>query len=205
LTDDNITSATYISLTFLVEQSKTLFINHLHIPPIIFKHQLYSLRSNNRTSVDCDLQKMFETNHIRIFHSDFGPLLMFSNDYRILIDQQTSSSIEIDKVKQHFINDLLPHCIRLSIDRTMLENDYNFNSKEIQLLIQLGLILPKNLNQYWFSIPNIARFITCIDKGRRTLLNMLNRRTYREIPMNEFRLRDTKKNVYSVSIFILMI
>ncbi|CAF4623913.1 unnamed protein product, partial [Rotaria magnacalcarata] len=68
----------------------------------------------------------------------------------------------------------------------------DLNTNDIHLLIQLGLLLPKQIDQYWFSIPNLASFVTCIENGRRTLIQILSRRTYREIPMNEFRLRDTK-------------
>jgi hypothetical protein len=187
------------SLTFFVDQSRDIFLNYLHIPPIIFKHQLYSFKSNNRTLIDCELQDMFNHNQIRLFHSDFGIMLMFTNDYNLLIERQlnetnfSSLSIEKKRLKQRFIHDLLPKCIRLSVDKDLLENEYKLNSNEINLLIQLGLLLPKQIDQYWFSIPNLASFITCLEKGRRTLLQMLSRRTYREMPMDEFRSRDTKK------------
>lgn len=193
-------SLTSNSLTFFLDQSKTSFINYLHMPPILFKHQLYALKSNNRTLIDCELQDMFNHNQIRLFHSDLGIMLMFTKDYHLLIERQlnennfSSLSIEKTRLKQRFIQDLLPKCIRLSIDKNLLENDFKFNSNDIHLLIQLGLLLPKQIDQYWFSLPNLAPFITCLEKGRRILLQMLSRRTYREIPMNEFRLRDMKKN-----------
>ena len=192
-------SLTSNSLTFFLDESKNSFINYLHMPPIILKHQLYSLKSNNRTLIDCELQDMFNHNQIRLFHSDFGIMLMFTTDYHLLIERQlnennlSSLSIEKNRLKQRFIQDLLPKCIRLSIDKDILENEFQFNSNDIHLLIQLGLLLPKQIDEYWFSIPNIAAFIICLEKGRRTLLQILSRRTYREIPMNEFRLRDTKK------------
>jgi hypothetical protein len=187
------------ALTFFLNDSKTNFINYLHIPPIVFKHQLYSLKSNNRTLIDCELQDMFNHNQIRLFHSDFGVMLMFTNDYQLLIERQlnetnlSSLSIEKNRLKQRVIQDLLPNCIRLSIDKKLLENDFHFNSNDIHLLIQLGLLLPKQIDQYWFSIPNLSSLITCLEKGRRALIQMLSRRTYREISIDEFRLRDLKK------------
>jgi hypothetical protein len=196
----NLPSLTSNALTFFIGGSKNFFINYLHMPPILLKHQLYSLKSNNRTLIDCELQDMFNHNKIRLFHSDFGIMLMYTTDYHLLIERQlnennfSSLSIEKTRLKQRFIQDLLPKCIRLSIDKNLLENDFKFNSNDIHLLIQLGLLLPKQIDQYWFSLPNLAPFITCLEKGRRILLQMLSRRTYREIPMNEFRLRDMKKN-----------
>jgi len=195
-----LSSLTSNSIKFFIDESKNSFINYLHIPPILFKHQLYSLKSNNRTLIDCELQDMFNHNQIRLFHSDLGIMLMFTSDYNLLIERQlnennlSSLSIEKNRLKQRFIQDLLPKYIRLSIDKNLLENEFHINSNDIQLLVQLGLLLPKQINQYWFSIPNLAPFITCIEKSRRILLQMLSRRTYREIPINEFRLRDTKKH-----------
>ncbi|CAF1233449.1 unnamed protein product [Adineta steineri] len=196
----NSSSLTSDSLTFFVNISKNSFINYLHIPPIIFKHQLYSLKSNNRTLIDCELQEMFNQNQIRLFHSHHGIMLMFTSDYHLIIERQLSEnnlsslSIEKTRLKQRFIQDLLPKYIRLSIDKNTLENEFKLNTNDIHLLIQLGLLLPKQINEYWFSLPNLSSFITCLGKGRRTLLQMLSRRTYKEIPMNEFRLRDMKKN-----------
>jgi hypothetical protein len=192
-------SITSNSLKYFIDESKNSFIHYFHLPPIILKHQLYSFKSNNRTLIDCELQDMFNNNKIRLFHSDLGIMLMFTTDYQLLIERQlnennlSSLSIEKNRLKQRFIEDLLPKCIRLSIDKNLLENDFKFNSNDIHLLIQLGLLLPKQIDEYWFSIPNLASFITCLEKGRRIILQMLSRRTYREIPMNEFRLRDMKK------------
>ncbi|CAM4910289.1 unnamed protein product [Rotaria socialis] len=173
-------SLTLNSLQFFLVESKNLFIDYLHMSPIIFKHQLYSLASNNCTLLD------------RI-------MLMFTNDYQLLVEQQlnennlSSLSIEKNRLKQRLTQDLLPNNKRLSIDKNSLENGFDLNTNDIHLLIQLGLLLPKQIDQYWFSIPNLAQFVACIEKGRRTLIQILSRRTYREIPMNEFRLRDTKK------------
>ncbi len=188
--DDTRKNLTSDSLTYFLDRSKNSFMNYLHMPPILFKHQLYSFQSNNRTLIDCELQNLFNQNQIRLFHSDFGVMLMFTSDYQLLIERQLN---EMNRLKQRFIQDLLPKYIRLSIDKNLLENDFQFNSNDIHLLIQSGLLLPKQIDQYWFSIPNLSPFITCLEKGRRILLQMLSRRTYREIPLNEFRLRDTKK------------
>jgi hypothetical protein len=160
------------------------------MPPILFKHQLYSYKPNNRTLIDSELQNLFNQNQIRLFHSDFGVMLMFTSDYQLLIERQLS---ENNRLKQRFIHDLLPKCIRLSVDKNLLEKDFQLKSDDIHLLIQSGLLLPKQVDQYWLSIPNLAPLITCLEKGRRILSQMLSRRTYREIPINEFRLRDTKK------------
>ncbi|CAM4887362.1 unnamed protein product [Rotaria socialis] len=192
-------SLTLNSLQFFLVESKNLFIDYLHMSPIIFKHQLYSLASNNCTLLDRELQEMFNQNQIRFFHSDLGIMLMFTNDYQLLVEQQlnennlSSLSIEKNRLKQRLTQDLLPNNKRLSIDKNSLENGFDLNTNDIHLLIQLGLLLPKQIDQYWFSIPNLAQFVACIEKGRRTLIQILSRRTYREIPMNEFRLRDTKK------------
>ncbi|CAF1162269.1 unnamed protein product [Adineta ricciae] len=195
----NLPSLTSRSLTYFLDASKDAFINYFHLPPILFKHQLYAFKSNNRTLIDQQLQDMFNHNQIRLFHSDFGIMIMFTKEYHLLVERQltdhafSSSSIEKSRLKQRFIHDLLPKCIRLSIDKTLLENEFQLNSNDIQLLIQLGLLLPKQVDEYWFSIPNISPLILCLEKSRRFLLQMLARRTYKEIPLEEFRLRDVKK------------
>ena len=182
---------TQSSLNFLVEQSKNAFIRYLRLPPIFFKHQLYSHEPNSRTLIDCELQNMFQQNQIRLFHSDFGIMLMFTSDYQLLIEQQLLNS---NRLKQHFIDNVLPKSIRLSIEKNALENNFQMNTNDINLLIQSGLLLPKESDQYWFSIPGLAPLVRCVEKGRRILLQMLARRTYREMSMNEFRQRDTKKH-----------
>ena len=108
-------------------------------------------------------------------------------------NKKKTRKIEKKRLKQRFIHDLLPNYIRLSINKNTLLNDFQLNPNDIHLLIQLGLLVSKQIDQYWFSIPNLASFITCIEKGRRMLLQMLSRRTYKEIPIDEFRLRDMKK------------
>ncbi|UJR13989.1 hypothetical protein I4U23_000991 [Adineta vaga] len=170
----NLPSLTTETLTFFLDASKNAFINYLHLPPILFKHQLYAYKSNNRTLIDQELQYMFNHNQIRLFHSDFGVMIMFTNEYQLLIERQltehalSSSSIEKSRLKQRFIQDLLPK-------------------------FQVGLLLPKQIDDYWFSIPNPSSLITCLEKSRRILVQMLSRRTYKEIPLEEFRLRDLKK------------
>lgn len=185
-TQPSITSA---ALEHFFGQTKNLFIKSFRLPPIIFKHQLYALKPEHRTLIDRELQTMFDENQIRFFHSDFGVFLMFTSDYHLLIDRQLDSN----RLKQRFINDLLPNCLRLSIDRKMLEEKFDISLNEIHLLIELGLLLPKDIDEYWFAVPNIAPLILAMEKARRGLVLMLNRRTYREIPLNEFRTRDLKK------------
>ena len=170
------------------------------MPPILFKHQLYALKADNRTLIDRELQDMFNDNQIRLFHSDFGTMFMATTDYQLLIERQlhdehlSSVSMEKSRLKQRFIHDLLPKCIRLSVDRTLLETDYQMNSNDINLLVQQGLLLPKDIDQYWFSVPNLGRFVTCIEKARRTLRSMISRRTYQEISLDEFRQRELKRS-----------
>ena len=196
---NNRSSITSTALQYFLDQTKTLFINYLRLPPVIFKHQLYAYKPDHRTLIDRELQTMFNENRIRLFHSDLGVMLMFTNDYHLLIDRQlnenqlSSSAIEKNRLKQRFINDVLPNCIRLSIDRKTLEDQFQITLTDIHLLIEQGLLLPKDVDQYWFSIPNIAPLITCMEKARRGLVLMLSRRTYREIPLSEFRTRDLKK------------
>ena len=197
-TPKNLPSLTSTALTFFLEPTKNRFIQHLRMPPILFKHQLYALKPESRTLIDCELQEMFASNQLRFFHSACGVMVMSTNDYQLLIDRQLNESeysslaIEKSRLKQRFTHDLLPNCIRLAVDRELLENEYKFSTNDIRLLIQLGLILPKDIDQYWFSIPNVSTFVICVEKGRRTLLQMITRRTYREIPMSELRSRDTK-------------
>ncbi|CAF4892851.1 unnamed protein product, partial [Rotaria magnacalcarata] len=81
--------------------------------------------------------------------------LMFTNDYQLLVEQQlnennlSSLSIEKNRLKQRLTQDLLPNNKRLSIDKNSLENGFDLNTNDIHLLIQLGLLLPKQIDQYW--------------------------------------------------------
>ncbi|CAF4392471.1 unnamed protein product, partial [Rotaria magnacalcarata] len=80
---------------------------------------------------------------------------MFTNDYQLLVEQQlnennlSSLSIEKNRLKQRLTQDLLPNNKRLSIDKNSLENGFDLNTNDIHLLIQLGLLLPKQIDQYW--------------------------------------------------------
>ncbi|CAF0749792.1 unnamed protein product [Didymodactylos carnosus] len=188
-------SDTYIALTHLIDQSKAAFITH-RIPPLYFKHQLYNLVSS-RTNVDRDIQKLFELNTIRLFHSDLGDIIMFTDDYRLLIEAQfeqlSLSTFELKQVTKKFLSELLPNCFRLSIDRDLLDEKYDLKKSDIQLLIQLGVLLVRDIDHFWFSVPNIAKFISVVKRGRRMLLHTLRMRKYREIPLNELKERDMKK------------
>jgi Serine-threonine protein kinase 19 len=124
---------------------------------------------------------------------------MSTDDYYRLIERQlnetnlSSLAIEKTRLKQRFIHQVLSTTVRLSIDKNQLENEHQITSNGIHLLIQIGLLLPKDIDQYWFSIPNLTLFIVCLDKGRHALRQILSRRTYRELSMDEFRLCETTK------------
>ena len=196
----NQTTLTLTALHFFLESSKQIFINYFRLPPIIFKHQLYSLKPNDRTTIDFQLQEMFNRNEIRFFHSDYGIMLMMMRDYQMLIERQldenqiSSLSVQKERLKKRFISQFLPTCIRLSTDRDQLQKQLEFTDNEILLLIQAGLLLNKEIDQYWISIPNSGSFTKCLKRSRIALKKMLTRRTYREIPLEEFRVRDTKRS-----------
>jgi len=52
--------------------------------------------------------------------------------------------------------------------------------EEIKLLVLAGLLTLRDVDSYWFSIPEIGVFLKCFLKGRQELLDFLKRQKYNE-------------------------
>lgn len=79
------------------------------MPLIILKHLLYLYSLNNQKLIDGEVQDVLNEHEICLFHPDTDILLIFTNDYRLLIDKKlneyiiSSLSIERKIVQKHIL------------------------------------------------------------------------------------------------------
>jgi len=144
------------------------------LPTIIYVNQLYSL-IKSKTNVDRDLETLKTENKIILFPCNTG--LFEQSDVCIcekseFIDyvknilkskENHQGIINIEKERIMFLTDLFIHKIlndvlTLSISSSILKDFYQLDDRDLTCLVQLGLLVLKDCDHFWISIPGIAQF-----------------------------------------------
>jgi serine/threonine-protein kinase 19 len=161
-----------------------------NLPAIIFQHQVYSIVSN-RTQVDRDIEKLRDLNEIRAFKYDNEEIaLCYANDLKLFI------SIHIHESKalvERFQEKILFDTKELSISRHDLKNKYNLTEDEVTCLIRSGLLTIKDAQSWWFAIPLIGNFRRDLVEARRSVVNVIRKKKFKEVGVDELYKRSSKK------------
>lgn len=165
------------------------------LPPIILKHQLYSVISN-RTQVDKQVNDLHNSREIKVFK--LGPdessrSLVFSEDYhnhvvKVMADMKIDRLI-VEKVKKN----ILDQCTDVSLDKEMLIKSCCFTDAEITQLVKACVLTVRDIGSYWLSIPNAGMFMKSFIRGRKALITMITKSKYKEILREELEQRQWPK------------
>ncbi|PVD39342.1 hypothetical protein C0Q70_01972 [Pomacea canaliculata] len=161
------------------------------LPPIILKHQLYSL-VKNRTLVDKQLNDLVTAGEVKVFKlgvDSNSQCLVFSADYthhvlRVMSETKVDQTL-IEKVR---VNILDAHT-DISLEKDSLTREYGFTDAEITQLVQVSLLTVRDVGSWWLSIPNTGIFMKSYIRGRKSLLTMIKKCKYREILKTELEQR----------------
>ncbi|XP_030839811.1 serine/threonine-protein kinase 19 [Strongylocentrotus purpuratus] len=178
-------SDTKAALTYL----RSLFDVHRfegRIPPILLKHQLYSV-IQNKTQVDREVDQLRDKKEIKIFR--YGKdgdefCIVFTADYishvRKIATQQGVSAL-IDR----FIPEILEKMNNITFSRQTLCDVHGFKDKEITMLVIAGMLTVRDVGSWWLSIPGAGIFMKNFSKGRQSVLRAIKKAKYREILQKE--------------------
>ncbi|XP_032236130.1 serine/threonine-protein kinase 19 [Nematostella vectensis] len=160
------------------------------VPPILLKHQLYCV-VNDKTTVDRQLNKMWETNEVRLFKLVTGSdefAVMLTSDYishlRSKMTNNTTNSAE------KFIANVLPSCVDVSFSRKTLSENHSLTEEEITQLINLGALAVRDVGSWWLSIPGAGHFMKSFSKGRKAVIRTIKNTKYKEMLQKELESRN---------------
>ncbi len=161
-----------------------------NLPAIIFQHQVYSM-IQNRTQADREIEKLRDLNEIRAFkYDDEDVAICFSTELKFFISKQIhENKLLIDR----FVEKILFETKELSINRHDLKNKYNLTEEEVTLIIRSGLLTIKDAQTWWFAIPLIGNFRRQLVEARRSVVNLLRKKKFKEIGVEELYKRSSKK------------
>ncbi|KAF4092659.1 hypothetical protein AMELA_G00023170 [Ameiurus melas] len=166
------------------------------LPPIVYKHQLYSLLSD-RTLVDKQLNELRDNGELLMFQLGFDTdtfALAFTEDYRakVLAEQMGKDTrVTVEK----FLDKVLPSCSGLSFSKCQMLQEFLFTDSEITQLMKSGVLTVRDAGSWWLSIPNSGRFTKYFIQGRKAVLGMVKKSKYNEILKADLEGRRTKSQV----------
>lgn len=166
------------------------------LPPIIMKHQLYSLHSA-KTLVDRQLNLLREQGEVMMFQLGFDADtfgLVFTSDYK----EKTLAGVadtESQGTVEKFLNKVVPSCTELSFNKEKMLKEFFFTDSEITQLVKCGVLTVRDAGSWWLSVPNSGKFTKYLIQGRKAVLNMVKKAKYGEVLKNELEERRTTSQV----------
>ncbi|XP_062874819.1 serine/threonine-protein kinase 19 [Trichomycterus rosablanca] len=177
----------------------TLFPRKLfedRLPPVVFKHQLYSLLSD-KTLVDKQLNDLRDQGEVLMFQLGFDSdtfALVFTEDYRAKVlagqtGRDTYATVE------KFLDKALHGCSGLSFSKDKMLKELLFTDSEITKLVKSGVLTVRDAGSWWLAIPNSGRFTKYFINGRKAVLGIVKKSKYNEILKADLEERRTPSQV----------
>ena len=185
------------------------FPKHFELPPIIYQHQIYSAMPN-KTKVDREIESLRIENKIILFKSDSVSnevqddiSICFLDDFKqyvenILIDNNPKLPADLNEKNKFintirkFLNETITETKELSVTDQELKLNFSFKEADITTLIHAGLLTIKENAVWWFSIPSIGKFRRVLLDARRSVLNLIKKKRYNELNVDEVNVRNMK-------------
>ncbi|XP_072125292.1 inactive serine/threonine-protein kinase 19-like isoform X2 [Mobula birostris] len=186
---EDVPNDTKSALTFLASLfPRELFDDSL--PPIVLKHQLYSI-VKNKTTVDRQLNEMKDLGVVRIFQFGFDTDVfgvVFSEDYKRKVLAATAMRDAAATV-QRFLETVLSSCVDMGFTKDQMLKEFSFQDQEITQLVNAGVLTVRDVGSWWLAIPGAGRFVKYFVKGRKTVLGMIRKSKYNEVLQSELETR----------------
>ncbi|KAL7986417.1 hypothetical protein Chor_011583 [Crotalus horridus] len=137
------------------------------LPPLILKHQIYSL-VKDRTVVDRYLSQLKNEGRIRMFQHSFEAdffVVAFMDSYIAKV-QEFITGKEFARTVKKFLDSVLTACPDISFDKKRMLRDFGFSDTEITQLVNAGVLTVRDAGSWWLAVPGAGRFIKCFIKVR---------------------------------------
>lgn len=161
------------------------------LPPIIMKHQLYSI-IKNKTEADRQLNELTNCGEIRLFHlgAEADDLcIVFTEDYKKHVKRLNENNPFIDR----FLETLISECPDISLNKDVLAERFNIKEEEISELFKASVLTVRDVGSWWISIPGAGEFMKCFLRGRKAVMLMIRKSKYGEVLQQELQSRKLPK------------
>jgi hypothetical protein len=164
---------------------------------------MYSL-FRNKTQVDHDIESLRMSKQVLTFKCDNELAICSLREYHNYINKLLSQSEEnVQQCVQAFLRKILFETSDLSIEKSVLRVKYKLTENEISTLVRMGLLLIKDPSHFWFAIPNIGRFRRTLHDARKSLVDVLKKKRYKEMTLDELKCRNMK-HVQLLGVFYVL-
>ncbi|KAJ7317371.1 hypothetical protein JRQ81_003533 [Phrynocephalus forsythii] len=182
------------------------------LPPLILKHQVYSL-VKDRTTVDRQLSQLKDEGRIRMFQHglDVDTFVMtFTENYKAKVLEFVSGK-EFARTAKKFLDSVLSSCPDISYDKKRMLGEFGFTDTEITQLVNAGMLTVREAGSWWLSVPGAGRFIKyfikvftpkgashlhdCLSPGRKAVLGMIQKAKYKEVLLSDLQSRRAPRAV----------
>ncbi|XP_015260950.1 PREDICTED: serine/threonine-protein kinase 19 isoform X3 [Gekko japonicus] len=166
------------------------------LPPLILKHQVYSL-VKDRTTVDRCLNQLKEEGRIRMFQHGFDAdslVLTFTDSYQSKVLEFVSGK-EVARTVRKFLDSVLISCPDISFDKKRMLTEFGFSDAEITQLVNAGVLTVRDAGSWWLAVPGAGRFVKYFIKGRKAVLGMIQKAKYKEVLLSDLQNRRAPSSV----------
>ncbi|XP_055335621.1 serine/threonine-protein kinase 19-like [Paramacrobiotus metropolitanus] len=154
-----------------------------HFPPVIFRHQLYSmLPRKSRTEIDREVNVLRQRNEIRFIKFDLRGdeiALIKTEDYREHVRGYSRDRLQNPLLIERFL-DMIEN-FEVSITTADLNKERMFSDENIQSLVKVGVLILRDVKSWWVSFPGAGQFIKTFHSGREKVLTMIRKSKYSSI------------------------
>ncbi|XP_013415910.1 serine/threonine-protein kinase 19 [Lingula anatina] len=165
------------------------------LPPIILKHQLYSILKN-RTVVDKQLEDLRLSGEIRLFRLG-GEMeeycIVFTADYKSHVLKTTAEIAVHRGLINRFLTEIACGCPDVSVNKQTMINQYRYTDEEITQLVKASVLTVRDIGSWWVSIPDAGLFMKSFTRGRKAVLMMITKSKYKETLQNDLETRKLPK------------
>ncbi|KAI0242430.1 Serine/threonine-protein kinase 19 [Lamellibrachia satsuma] len=165
------------------------------LPPIITKHQLYSI-IRNRTLVDKELEELRVCGEVRLFKLGFKAdefCIVFTQDYTAHVQKFTAGMSVNKVVLDKFLSTVISRCQDVSLNKQTMLYDFNFKDEDITQLVKACVLTVRDVGSWWVAIPGAGLFMKSFLRGRKAILTMIKKCKYKEILQTELEVRKLPK------------
>nr|XP_056718595.1 serine/threonine-protein kinase 19 [Euleptes europaea] len=166
------------------------------LPPLVLRHQIYSL-VRDRTTVDRCLSQMKDEGRIRMFQQGFDVdnlVVTFTDSYKSKVLEFVSGK-EFACTVRKFLDSVLTSCSDISFDKKRMLGEFGFSDAEITQLVNAGVLTVRDAGSWWLAVPGAGRFVKCFIRGRKAVLGMIQKAKYKEVLQSDLQTRRAPSNV----------
>ncbi|XP_072704136.1 inactive serine/threonine-protein kinase 19 isoform X1 [Ciconia boyciana] len=159
------------------------------LPPLVLRHQLYSLVSD-RTAVDRHLNRLRDEGRIRLLHLGLGADtlgVVFMEPYKEKVLAAVAGTPRAGLVRR-FLDSAVAACPDLGYEQGRVRA-LGFEDGDVTQLVAAGVLTVRDAGSWWLAVPGVGRFVRALVRGRQALLGVVRRSRHREVPLGELRQR----------------